>query len=120
MYEILLSTTFDEARGEHTRDVISSNSTRLITTFTTKNHTFNAYSTNSDVMVLYDAYARKPIIVIERIPIEEASVDDVKNKVMQGLDCDKYTVNASKSSDSEYIDLTIVRRDAYEALTAEA
>lgn len=120
MYHEILTKTFEEAKADLFDSLITSNSLRLVSTYTTKKGSITSYSNRSDVAVVYDVVQHLPIIMVERVPLDAlTNPSTVEAEVRNELVDDKYVATVSVSSDGYYLDITVVRRDTYETFTKE-
>ncbi len=117
MYGKLLTLTFEEARDEYAGIISNCNSARLLITFNGHNTDLDTVSVGSDIIILYDMVDRKPLMLIERAKRETVDSTQYLDK-MENLN-KEYMFNVSGSGDGVYQDITIIRRTAYETLTAE-
>lgn len=120
MYGKLLQLTFDESRNEMIEAVISSNTRRLVATFDSGKLDLETISKSSDVIVLYDILDKKPLMLIERIPISKISLEECKDKISNSTVAMTYTASVNITDDKDYVDVIVVRRDAYEALSEDS
>lgn len=117
MYDGILNCNYKELREKYPMPNSFSNGRKAVSLKNAED--IDSFSNKSDILVYYDLVDEStPLMIVERVPDEEfSSVEELEAMVDRlNNEISGYVVRYSVAEDKEFVDITLVKKNIYDAL----